>query len=320
MAIKRMDLHCDALYKMFMSPDIQFADDARLDVTYERLRTAGMAVQVFAIYISEEWKGKPYDAVLGSIDLFRSRILSHPGIIPIRTKQDMERALSPEEKRIGAMLSLEGAEGLEANFNYLRIAWDLGLRTLGITWNNANWAADGAREKRGGGFTNAGRRLVSECEALGLTLDVSHLSERAFWELTELTGMPFIASHSNMRTLCDHPRNLTDEQVKAIIARDGRIGITFVPYFLRGDGQEAGLYDVIRHIERACELGGVYKAGFGSDFDGISQWVKHLEHPGKLYLLENELHKRYAADQVEGFLGKNFTSFYLKQLPDANNV
>jgi membrane dipeptidase len=243
--------------------------------------------------------------------------LNHPGMFPIRTKQDLQQALRPEENRIGALLTLEGADGLEADFSYLRIAWNLGVRTLGITWNDANWAADGVRESRGGGFSAAGRRLIEECDSIGLTLDVSHLSERGFWELTELSEKPFVASHSNMRALCGHPRNLSDEQAKSIIGRGGRIGITFVPYFLRGDGKEAGIGDVLRHVERACELGGAAAVGFGSDFDGITQWVKDLEHPGKLYLLENELHKRYTAEQVEGFMGGNISAFYLKHLPEG---
>ncbi|WP_274361386.1 dipeptidase [Paenibacillus thermotolerans] len=319
MVMKRMDLHCDALSKMLIYPNTRFEDDARLDVTYQRLKSADMAVQAFAIYIPEEWNGRPFDAVLRSVDLFRRHVAAHPGMRFIQTKEDLEQVLQPAETKIGALLTLEGADGLEANFTYLRIAWDLGVRTLGLTWNFANWAADGAREARGGGFTHAGKKLIEECDSLGLTLDVSHLSEKAFWELTELGKRPFIASHSNMRAICDHPRNLTDEQVKAIIALDGRIGITFVPYFLRSDGKEAGIDDVLTHIERVCELGGVSKTGFGSDFDGISEWVKHLEHPGKLHLLENELHKRYSPEQVEGFMGKNFTSFYIKWLPEANN-
>ncbi|WP_233532336.1 dipeptidase [Paenibacillus alkalitolerans] len=317
MTMKRMDMHCDVLSKMLTASDIRFANDSRLDVTYDRLKAAGMNVQAFAVFIPESWRRKPFDAVLYSIDTFHRRILSHPGMFPVRTKQDLQQALRPEESRIGALLTLEGAEGLEADLTYLRIVWDLGVRTLGITWNDANWAADGAREPRGGGFTAAGRLLIEECDSIGMTLDVSHLSERGFWELTELTEKPFVASHSNMRALCDHPRNLSDRQAKAIIERDGRIGITFVPYFLRGDGIQAGIDDVLRHVERLCELGGAAAVCFGSDFDGIAQWVKGLEHPGKLYILENELHKRYTAVQVEGFMGGNILAFYLKHLPDA---
>jgi membrane dipeptidase len=131
-----------------------------------------------------------------------------------------------------------------------------------------------------------------------------------------LTGEPFIASHSNLRALCNHPRNLTDDQAKAIIERDGRIGITFFPYFLR-EGGGAGIADVLRHLERCCELGGVHCVGFGSDFDGIDQWVKQLEHPGQLYLLKNELSKRYTPEQIDGFLGGNFHSYFLRALPDS---
>src|SRR5690606_34269437 len=127
-------------------------------------------------------------------------------------------------------------------------------------------------EPRGGGLTARGRELVAECNRLGIALDVSHLSERGFWELMERTQDAPIASHSNAKALCSHPRNLTDEQIHAIIKTGGRIGITFVPYFLRAGGG-AAIDDVLRHLEHICSLGGAGHVAFGSDFDGIDQWT-----------------------------------------------
>jgi membrane dipeptidase len=308
--MERWDLHCDALSKMIMEPAIRFENDPRLDVTYRRLHTANIQLQAFAIYIPEAWKGRPYDAVLASIDAFHREILSRPDMLPIRSKIDLETLMRPGETRIGAMLTLEGADGLEGSLTYLRIAYELGVRTLGITWNDANWAADGIRESRGGGFTSAGRKLVKECDRLGLPLDVSHLSVKGFWELLELSGQPPIASHSNVKALCGHPRNLADDQIRALIASGGRIGITFVPFFLRSDQKEAAIDDVIRHLDYICAMGGANHVGFGSDFDGINEWVKGLEQPGGYEKLENALHKKYSSQEVEGFLRRNWLSYY----------
>lgn len=102
------------------------------------------------------------------------------------------------------------------------------MRFLGITWNYANWAADGVLEQRNGGFTEKGRMLIEWCNDSGMLLDVSHLSQAGFWELADLSTRPFIASHSNAAAICGHVRNLNDEQIKALIAMDGRMGLTFI--------------------------------------------------------------------------------------------
>jgi len=306
----RWDMHCDVLSKMILTPDLRFEDDKRLDVTARRLREGGVQFQAFAIYIPEAWRGKPFDAVLASIDAFEQRIATRGDILPVRSKRDLEALLQPGETRIGAMLTLEGADGLEGNLAYLRIAYALGVRTLGVTWNDANWAADGVREPRGGGLTAAGRRLIAECDKIGMALDVSHLSVKGFWELLETTRYAPIASHSNAKALCDHPRNLSNDQIRALIAANGRIGITFVPYFLRGDGRQATIDDVLRHLDHICGLGGANHVGFGSDFDGIETWVSGLEHPGGYERLAEQLQKNYTADQAEGFLRRNWLSYY----------
>ncbi|WP_309122955.1 dipeptidase [Paenibacillus sp.] len=308
--MKRWDLHCDALSKMILASDIRFEDDRRLDVTAKRLKEGSVQLQAFAIYVPEAWKGRPFDAVLASIDAFEQRVAARPDILPIRSKQDIETLMRPGETRIGAMLTMEGADALEGNLAYLRIAYALGVRTLGVTWNVANWAADGVREPRGGGLTAAGRRLVAECDRLGMALDVSHLSVKGFWDIIETSRYAPIASHSNAKSLCDHPRNLSNDQIRALIAASGRIGITFVPYFLRSDGREAGIDDVLRHLDYVCGLGGADHVGFGSDFDGIETWVKGLEHPGGYETLAERLEKNYTSEQVEGFLRRNWLSYY----------
>ena len=313
---KIWDLHCDVLSKMIMNDRIGFENDPALDVTAERLRRGGVQLQTFAIYIPGGWRGRPFDAVLASVDCFYRLIASRRDMLPVCTKGDLEKLMNRGESRIGAMLSLEGAEGLEADPVYLRTAWRLGVRTLGLTWNHANWAADGVLEPRGGGLTARGRKLVEECHRLGMALDVSHLSERGFWELLELSADAPIASHSNAKTLCAHPRNLSDEQIRALIACGGRIGITFVPYFLRADG-EASIDDVLRHLEHICSLGGSKHVGFGSDFDGIDRHVRGLAHPGQYAQLAEELCKRYSADEAEGFLRKNWLSYYEGRLPQG---
>lgn len=310
--LKVADFHCDVLSKMQAHPDIHFSNDSRLDVTKERLLVGGIEMQCFAIYLSEA-RGRPsFEHVLGQIQLFRSKIIHTDGLQWLQWKEEIENRL------VGApplgMLSLEGVDGLEGDLFYAELLFELGVRFLGVTWNYANWAADGALEKRNGGFTEKGRKLIEWCNHSGMLLDVSHLSQSGFWELTELTNRPFIASHSNCNAVCAHPRNLTNEQIAALIAMDGRLGLTFYPWFVSGKGN-AQIDDLLKHIDHVCSLGGEKHLMFGSDFDGIDTWVEGLEHPGKYPELIEQLLRRYPEDCVKGFMYENAISYLGTNLP-----
>ncbi|AIQ13268.1 dipeptidase [Paenibacillus durus] len=312
-----VDFHCDALSKMLENPSIDFMADGRLDVTGERLRAGGLRMQCFAIYLSQK-RGIPrIEHVLRQIELYRSKVVNAGGLRPLRWKEEADGLANT----LGGgpswgMLSLEGADGLEGNLFYAEMIFELGVRFLGLTWNYANWAADGVLEKRNGGFTEKGRELVKWCNESGMLLDVSHLSEAGFWELAELSHRPFIASHSNARAICDHPRNLTDDQIRAIISIEGRIGLTFVPWFVT-DGKEAVPDDLLRHIEHICTLGGEKHLMFGSDFDGIDSWIKGLEHPGHYPALAELLLCHYSEESVKGWLYGNAVSYLASNLPSA---
>lgn len=211
-----VDFHCDVLSKLLEDESLSFNNDpaGKLDVTYERLTQAGALIQAFAIYIPERME-RGLRPVLRSVDLFYRCILSHPEIKLIRSPQDVQEI--GQSGKLGALLTLEGLDGLQEDFSALRILFHLGVRSVGLTWNHANWAADGVMEPRQGGLTAKGRRLIRLCNELGMLLDVSHLTDKGFWELADLSTKPFIASHSNSRSICDHPRNLTDEQIRRLL-------------------------------------------------------------------------------------------------------
>lgn len=307
-----IDFHCDVLSKMLQNPQIHFEDESSLDVTLQRLQKGPVYAQCFAVYLSEQLGRLRFDHILQSIDLFNRKVLSHPRMKFIRWREDWDTL--EQTDRIGALLSLEGVEGLEGDFVYLRTCFELGVRIIGLTWNYANWAADGVLEPRKGGFTLRGKKLIQECNRLGIILDVSHLSETGFWELAELSSMTFIASHSNAKAVCSHPRNLTDDQIRSIIAIDGRIGLVFHPPFIRS-GKTASIDDLLKHMDHICGLGGANQVMFGSDFDGIDQHIDQLEHPGQYENLINSLYRRYSSDDVERFMYKNASTFLKTALP-----
>lgn len=312
------DFHCDVLSKLLADPDLDPIDSANnhgpvtIDATLDRQRAGGYMLQAYAVYLTES-KPKTMDAVLRSIDLFERKIAAHAGYRKVLGRRDLERAL--QEGKIAALLTLEGADALQGDGTLLRTAFALGVRVLGLTWNYANWAADGVLEPRQGGLTVKGRKLVDEARDLGLVLDVSHLTDTGFWELVERTERPLIASHSNSRRICPHPRNLTDDQLRALIAMDGRIGLTYVPYFMTDRGQ-AEARDLLPHIEHICSLGGENQLMLGSDFDGIEQYAKGLRHAGEAVHVRQEVERAYGATFAEKLLGGNAVRFLLKNLPD----
>lgn len=308
------DFHCDVLWKLLEDPSLSFEQDTTntLDVTLPRLRQAGAVLQTFAIYVSERME-KSMIPILRSIDLFHRKVLTVPDITFVRTSDDAVKLQG--SGRIGAMLSLEGADGLNGDLAMLRILFALGVRAIGLTWNHANWAADGVMEPRGGGLTKKGRALVEECNRLGILVDVSHLSDRAFWDVLHLSTKPVIASHSNCRAICPHPRNLADDQLTALLATGGMIGVTFVPQFVASH-HPVQIADVLRHIERICELGGAEQLMFGSDFDGIESYVHGLTHPGEVERLQKALLSHYSESAVAGFSSGNMLRYLAMHLPD----
>lgn len=310
--MKIIDSHCDLLDKLLLHGEADFKQDNTFsDVTFPKLHQGNVGLQFFAVFLSEKGRVPSFNRILEAVDLFYRRVISHPGVAFVRSRADLVR--SNGEGKVGALLSLEGADGLEASLANLRIAYYLGLRCLGLTWNYGNWAADGVMEPRNAGFSVKGRKLIKECNNLGIILDVSHLSEKGFWELTELSERPFVATHSNTYSVCPHPRNLTDEQIKTIVAVGGMIGITFVPWFVKAS--EPSIKDILLHIDHVCELGGAGNIGFGSDFDGIDQHIPGLEHPGQYNRLVNELYKRYKREEADRFLSGNWNKFLLENLP-----
>lgn len=302
--MKIFDAHCDVLMKMLLEPNINFIDGPHLHVTKSGLAKAGVSVQMFAIYVPEAiHPSMRFEAALTMVELFFEKIIKEAGLKFIRDKDDLK---SLNKGEIGAILALEGCDCIEQDLLRLRTLLRLGVSSVGLTWNHANALADGALEERQGGLTRLGKEAVTLLNGAGCWCDVSHLSEAGFWYCLKLHNK-VIASHSNCHSIVPHPRNLTDEQIKALIHHDGQIGITFVPDFLT-KGTSAVIADVIHHLDHICSLGGKGHVGFGSDFDGIDGTVIGLDKVEAYQNLVNELLKYYREEDVCGFLYENFAS------------
>ncbi|MGG4264872.1 dipeptidase [Peribacillus simplex] len=304
------DAHCDVLMKMFKDPDISFLDSDKLHITKRGLLDEGGKVQCFAIYIPENvHPDMRFQAALAMVEIFHEKILSEPEMKFIKTKADID---SLKEREIGAVLTLEGCDCIGNDLLKLKTLIHLGVSSVGLTWNYANLVADGALESRGCGLTGFGTEVIALLNEKSIWCDVSHLSEAGFWDTIKKAEFP-IASHSNAYHLCPNPRNLKDGQIKALLQKNGVIGVTFVPQFL-SNGESASIKDILKHIEHICSLGGERQIGLGSDFDGIDHMVENLKSYKDYHNFINELNRHYSCEFVKGLLFGNFTrNFPLKQ-------
>lgn len=167
--------------------------------------------------------------------------------------------------KCAAFLALEGAEGIACDPGRLEQLREAGVTMVNLTWNADN-ALAGASKHDGPGLSAQGREFVRRAQRLGIIIDVSHISDRAFWDIMDITEKPVVASHSNSRMLCGHSRNLTDEQFKAICDCGGYAGINLYSAFLRDDGKSE-LETVYMHMDHFLQLGGEHVA-LGGDLDG----------------------------------------------------
>lgn len=294
------DTHADTLYRLAAHPG-----DA-CDITPERLRRGGVNLQTLALFVGgkpdRESIGRMMDASYRKIALFQD--------VGVR------QLLDPRDAREGEtafMLSVEGCDLLADDLRLIERWRGMGVRIAALTWNHVN--ACGTPAMKGDERLPAfGARAAKALQAAGIAVDVSHLCEKAFYDLLDL-GLTPMASHSCCRALCDTPRNLTDAQLKALFAAGGYVGVNFYPWFLRG-GVSATLEDIAAHIEHMLSLGGEDHIGFGSDFDGIEVKPDGLQSPADLPRLIDCLRGRgIAPSQIEKIAGRNLPAYFDRVFP-----
>lgn len=207
--------------------------------------------------------------------LFKLERESRGGVCVIRTVRDIEDCI--ERGVMAAILHMEGSEAIDEDLNALEVFYQAGLRSLGIVWSRPTAFGFGVPMSfpmfpdTGPGLTDAGKRLVRQCNELGIMIDLSHLNERGFWDVAEISDAPLVATHSNVHALSNSPRNLTDKQLDAIRDSDGMVGLNFSVTFLREDGYrdaDTPIDLMVRHINYLVERLGIERVGLGSDFDG----------------------------------------------------
>jgi len=276
-----VDLHCDTMLRIYSGKSACLRSNAG-HVDLEKLRSAGYALQCFALFFRLRGEPDPWAKVNAMADLFDSETAANADLVsPVRSFADIEKA--EKDGKTAALLTVEEGGVCGGSLEKLRALYDRGVRLITITWNYENglgWPnmpADGgagltpltAVPDTEHGLTQTGIEFVREMERLGMVVDVSHLSDAGFYDVLKYTSAPFMASHSNARAVCGCVRNLTDDMIRRLADRGGVSGLNLYSSFLTGDGT-GDLADAIgRHARHMADVGGEDFVALGSDFDGI---------------------------------------------------
>ncbi|MGN0171808.1 MAG: dipeptidase, partial [Acutalibacteraceae bacterium] len=221
--------------------------------------------QVMAVFVPDTVRGDAaWEHVCRVLDFAEKEERRHPDCLKlVYTAADMERALA--NRRCAVILAVEGGAALGGDVRRLKLLADRGVAALNITWNGSNELANGCLSPDTSGLTSLGREAVREMYAVGILPDVSHLNKSGFWEVAAIAdGRPFLAGHSVSAAVCKHPRNLTDEQFRAVRDSGGLVGITLCADQLGGQSFE----QLERHLTHFLSLGGENTVAVGFDLDG----------------------------------------------------
>lgn len=271
-----------------------------LQIDLPRMQQAGVDVGLFAVDVTQAHNAHLAYALDGLGFLLHDLALHAPDAVIVRGAQDLETAF--RVRRPALVLAIEHADATEGSLNILHALYALGVRAIGLTHNKSSCAADGCWEAREGvGLTRFGVSLVQEMNRLGMLVDLAHVSPGAFFHALEVSAQPVLFSHGNARALCDHPRNLTDDQLRALAQQGGVIGVSFVPIFV--DAQAPTLERLLDHIDHIVGIAGIQSVALGSDFDGGGTLIANVLEIESI--TAGLLARGYAEADVRAILGEN---------------
>lgn len=254
--MRYFDLHCDTLYRAVTENRNLLDNDFHISLKYKD--SFEKWVQCFAVWIPDDITlDEAQDLYKKAVRRFKIDSLNNSFYVYDR---------KGFANKMTAVLTVEGGRLIGNDLQNIKRLADDNVKILTLTWNGDNQIGCGAQTENDTGLTQFGKEVIRELEKNKIVVDVSHLSDRSFYDTAINSSAPFIASHSNSRTICSHRRNLTDEQFMIIRDRGGIVGLNFYREFLSCGN--AGIKDIIKHTEHFLSLGGENTLAIGSDFDG----------------------------------------------------
>jgi membrane dipeptidase len=320
-----IDTHIDTITHLLWH-DHEFNErltDARVDIPL--LREGGIDAAFFAIWVDDKYEALRY--TLRGIDVMFRTIDKYPDDLVIAlTTADVEQA--KREDKVAVLLSIEGGRALSDDLGVLRQLYKLGIRSTTLCWGDATSWIDSCNDEPHGGLTDFGRDIVAEMNQVGMIPDISHVSDKAFYDVLEASSRPIFASHSSCRALTPARRNMTDAMITALAQKNGVININSGAGFVTREPADAHLANLrdwddqeydgwgrigiasgeggppIDHFEHAMELVGAEHVGIGTDFDGVKSLPVGMDHIGMMPIVTDLLLKRGRSEaEVNEVLG-----------------
>lgn len=332
--MKVADMHCDTISAILRGKE-QGKEIAlrknNLQLDLERMKQGDYLIQNFALFLELEDPrvvGSPFRYAMKMADVFYREMEKNRDIIrPVTSYQQIEE--NAKDGKMSALLTLEEGQICEGDIALLRAFYRMGARMMTLTWNYPNQLGYPAKATGGEfagkafteaeyGLTERGIEFLEEMERLGMIIDVAHLNDAGIRDVLKYTKKPFVASHSNARHLCSHPRTLNDELLKAIGERGGVIGLNYYAYFLRdwkeGEQVVSKAEDIVAHAKYIRDVAGIEALGLGSDFDGMDGELE-IGSPADLPKLEDVFKKNgFTESEIEKIFCKNVLRVYKELL------
>ena len=307
-----VDSHCDSLYTTENGAPCKLIKPYNFSQKYGHL-------QLTALFCgrANEDEEESYLRAKNYIAAFQATCKKEADrLAVVRCAEDLRSAVN--NNRLAVMLSVEGGTGVKGDPKVLSEFYDAGVRVFGFAWVSnrlakSNRLSEGEEDT---GLSDIGREIAREGNRLGMIFDVSHMSDRSFYDLLEISKKPIIATHSNFRSICSHSRNLTDDMASRIIKQGGMIGLNLCPAFISDDENRQTVETLFDHIDHGLSLGGESSIGFGCDIDGISRYPAPLSETRSMHddIIEMMLKYNYSEDLVCKISGGNYISFFEKYL------
>ena len=328
-----VDTHNDTILHLIKSPPFitsetnppaprrtlgEKSEQGQIDIP--RIREGGVDCLLFAMYVSPLYTAR-LRRLIQMLDAFTMEVERNPDQIAVATSH-REITKTVKDGKIAAVITVEGGEPLEGSIEALRTIYRLGVRSLTLTHFPRNELGDGSGADSGSHLTEFGREVVQEMNRLGMLVDISHLNEKGFWDVIELSSDPVVATHSNCKALCSHHRNLTDDQIKALAEKGGVMNLSFCAGFIKegigfGDPEalkKVTIEDWLDHLDYAVELVGTSHVGIGSDLDGGCGFPGLDDVTRFPSLTEGMVSRGYSDDDIRKILGANDLRVFKKVL------
>lgn len=289
------------------------------DMHLERFKEGNMIGGIFVIWIDPPHYENPQCRTVEIIESMSTEIVENPDVLYIvHNSKDFNNAL--KNKKLAIVIGMEGLSGIGNRVELLNTLYRLGIRHASLTWNEENELATGIRGNPDRGLTKYGIEAIKLMEKLGIIVDVAHANDKSFWDIYDNTKKPFIDSHSNCKALCNVPRNLADEQLKAIAEKGGLVGLNGFNEFIHRQRDKQDIHNLVNHLDYMVELIGIDHVGFGFDFfhylesdtvdsfvDDVNTQTRGLEDISKSQRLIDILYKRgYTKEDIEKISYKNY--------------